>query len=99
MAMKNTAEVVIAGKVYKISGYESPEYLHQIAVYLNDKMSELQKAEGYFYSSDKENGHYGIGLSVSRVLCEKLNGTISIYNDKNGGACVRLRLKNSEYSH
>ena len=47
MAMKNTAEVVIAGKVYKISGYESPEYLHQIAVYLNDKMSELQKAEGY----------------------------------------------------
>mgnify|MGYP000002524714 FL=1 len=59
----------------------------------------LQKAEGYFYSSDKENGHYGIGLSVSRVLCEKLNGTISIYNDKNGGACVRLRLKNSEYSH
>ena len=47
MAMKNTAEVVIAGRVYKISGYESPEYLHQIAVYLNDKMSELQKTDGY----------------------------------------------------
>ena len=47
MAMKNTAEVVIAGKVYRISGYESPEYLHQIAVYLNDKMSELQQAESY----------------------------------------------------
>ena len=47
MAMKNTAEVVIAGRVYKISGYESPEYLHQIAVYLNDKMSELQKTDSY----------------------------------------------------
>ena len=47
MAMKNTAEVVIAGRVYKISGYESPEYLHQIAVYLNDKMSELQQTDGY----------------------------------------------------
>lgn len=47
MAMKNVAEVVIAGKVYRISGYESPEYLHQIAVYLNDKMSELQDVEGY----------------------------------------------------
>ena len=47
MAMKNTAEVVIAGRVYKISGYENPEYLHQIAVYLNDKMSELQKTDSY----------------------------------------------------
>ena len=47
MAMKNMVEVVIAGKVYRISGYESPEYLHQIAVYLNDKMSEIQGIEGY----------------------------------------------------
>lgn len=47
MAMKNTAEVVIAGKVYKISGYESAEYLHQIAVYLNEKQAEFQKLEGY----------------------------------------------------
>ena len=47
MAVKNVAEVVIAGRVYKISGYESPEYLHQIAVYLNDKMAELQSMDGY----------------------------------------------------
>ena len=47
MAVKNVAEVVIAGRVYKISGYESPEYLHQIAVYLNDKMTELQSMDGY----------------------------------------------------
>ena len=47
MAMKNMVEVVIGGKVYRISGYESPEYLHQIAVYLNDKMSEIQGIEGY----------------------------------------------------
>lgn len=47
MAMKNMVEVVIAGRVYKISGYESPEYLHQIAVYLNDKMSELQNMDSY----------------------------------------------------
>lgn len=47
MAMKNAVEVVIGGKVYKISGYESSEYLHQIAVYLNDKMTEFQNMEGY----------------------------------------------------
>lgn len=47
MAMKNTAEVVIAGKVFRISGYESPEYLHQVAVYINDKLAEFQKLDGY----------------------------------------------------
>ncbi len=47
MSVKNIVEVVIAGKVYKISGYESPEYLHQIAVYINDKQMEFQNMEGY----------------------------------------------------
>lgn len=47
MAAKNTAEVVIAGKVYRISGYESTEYLHQVAAYINDRQAGLQKTEGY----------------------------------------------------
>lgn len=47
MAMKNTVEVVISGKVFKISGYESAEYLHQVSVYINEKLAEFQKLEGY----------------------------------------------------
>lgn len=47
MAVKNTVEVVIAGKVFKISGFESAEYLHQVSVYINDKIAEFQKMEGY----------------------------------------------------
>ena len=47
MAMKNTVEVVIAGKVFKISGFESAEYLHQVSVYINEKLAEFQKMEGY----------------------------------------------------
>lgn len=47
MAMKNTVEVVIAGKVFRISGYESPEYLHQVSVYINEKLAQFQKLEGY----------------------------------------------------
>lgn len=47
MAMKNAAEVVIAGKVFRISGFESPEYLHQVAVYINEKLAEFQKLESY----------------------------------------------------
>ena len=47
MAMKNMAEVVIAGKVFLFCCYESPEYLHQVAVYINEKLAEFQKLEGY----------------------------------------------------
>ncbi|MCI8374012.1 MAG: cell division protein ZapA [Lachnospiraceae bacterium] len=47
MAMKNTVEVVIAGKVFRISGYETPEYLHQVSVYINEKLAQFQQMEGY----------------------------------------------------
>lgn len=47
MAMKNTVEVVIGGKVFKISGFESTEYLQQVAVYINDKLAQFQNVEGY----------------------------------------------------
>ncbi len=47
MAMKNAVEVVVDGRVYKISGYESQEYLHQIAVYINDKMTQCHNTDSY----------------------------------------------------
>lgn len=47
MATKNIAEVVIAGRILKITGYESAEYLHQIASYINDKIALFQNMEGY----------------------------------------------------
>ena len=47
MAMKNAVEVVVDGRVYKISGSESQEYLHQIAVYINEKMTECHSTENY----------------------------------------------------
>ena len=40
MAEKTSAEVVIGGKVYTLSGYESEEYLQKIALYINNKMTE-----------------------------------------------------------
>ena len=38
-AAKNNAEVLIGGKVYTLSGFESEEYLQQVATYLNSKMN------------------------------------------------------------
>jgi len=47
MAKKNAAEVLINGKVYTISGYESTAYLHKVASYLNEMEDEISRTEGY----------------------------------------------------
>ena len=47
MSAKNTATVVIGGKVTRLAGYESEEYLQRIASYLNHKNSELEEMKGW----------------------------------------------------
>lgn len=47
MAKKNAAEVLINGKIYTISGYESTAYLHRVASYLNEMEEEISGMEGY----------------------------------------------------
>ncbi len=47
MASKTSAEVIIDGKVYTLAGYASEEYLQKIASYLNGKIAEFGKNEGY----------------------------------------------------
>ena len=47
MEKKNVTEVVIGGKIYKLGGYESEDYLHQVASYLNNRITELRALDGY----------------------------------------------------
>lgn len=47
MASKNRIQVLIGGKIYTVSGFESEEYLQKVAAYLNNKISEVKSAEGY----------------------------------------------------
>ncbi len=47
MSAKTSAEVVIDGKVYTLSGYEGTEYLQKVAGYINDKIAEFDSLEDY----------------------------------------------------
>lgn len=47
MSSKNDAEVIINGKIYTLSGYESEEYLQKVATYINNKISEFKSVDGY----------------------------------------------------
>ena len=45
MAGKTSAEVIIGGKVYTLSGYEGEEYLQRVATYINNKINEFNNME------------------------------------------------------
>ena len=45
MSAKNETEVVIGGKTLTLSGYESEEYLHRVATYINSKLADFKKSD------------------------------------------------------
>jgi cell division protein ZapA len=47
MSSKTDTEVIIGGKVFTLSGYESEEYLQKVAAYLNNKYNEYNKLDGF----------------------------------------------------
>lgn len=47
MAAKNDTEVIIGGKVLRLSGYESEEYLQKVAAYINAKLSDYNRIESF----------------------------------------------------
>lgn len=47
MSSKNYTEVILGGKVFTLSGYESEEYLQKVASYINNKMTEFNREDTY----------------------------------------------------
>ena len=41
-----------------------------------------------FYTTEKKSDaqHFGLGLNISKVLCQRHNGDIELYNRNTGGA-------------
>lgn len=54
---------------------------------------DLMQATTLFYSKDKGNEHFGIGLTVCKLLCEKQGGLLCISNNETSGACVVAELE------
>lgn len=52
----------------------------------------LRKKTALFYSEDLSGEHLGLGLAVSRVLCQKHGGTIELSNKEPHGACVKASI-------
>ncbi|MCR5282042.1 MAG: cell division protein ZapA [Lachnospiraceae bacterium] len=51
MEAKTDTEVLIRGRVYTLSGYESEEYLQKVALYINNKYAEYTKNDSFNHQS------------------------------------------------
>lgn len=47
MESRKYTEVMIGGNLYRLSGVEDEEYMQQVAIYLNGKVTELKRADGF----------------------------------------------------
>ena len=47
MASKTDTEVIIGGKVFTLSGYESEEYLQKVSSYINNKIAEYNNVDSF----------------------------------------------------
>ena len=64
MSSKNKTEVQIAGKIFTLSGYESEEYMQKVATYINNKIAEFKKLDGYNHQT-KENKSILLELNIA----------------------------------
>ena len=106
MNTKNDVEVIINGKQYTISGYESSEYLQRIATHINDKYAEFKQDEGYNrLDADMKNillainlsdDYYKVQESIQDLQKEKEDLEKEIFNMKHDMIATKSRLEEQE---
>ena len=106
MAEKTSAEVVIGGKVYTLSGYESEEYLQKVAVYINGKLNEFDSIEGYQrFPADMKATLLQLNIADDYFKAKKQGDSLEsdielkdkeMYDLKHELISVQIKLENAE---
>ena len=108
MANKTDTEVIIGGKLYKLSGYESEEYLQKIASYINNKLSDYNKLDA-FRRQPMDTQNVLLQLNIAddyfkaktqiSVMEEELHAKEKeLYDLKHELIAAQIKLDNSEKS-
>lgn len=64
MSEKKSIQVLIGGKIIRLSGYESEEYLEKVAHYINRKLEEMSESPGWRrLSSDQKNTMLALNIA------------------------------------
>ena len=106
MAAKTDTEVIIGGKVLTLSGNESEDYMQRVASYINGKISEYMKVDGFKRSSSEMQGVL-LQLNIAddyfkeKSRAEELENELSekekeLYNIKHELIASQIKLENTE---
>ena len=106
MSAKTSAEVVIDGKVYTLSGYEGEEYLQKVAAYINNKINEFEAIEDYRHIPlNMKNTLIQLNIAddyfKAKAQVEKLERDIEnkdkeLYDLKHELISAQIKLENAE---
>ncbi len=69
MKEKNDVEVLIDGRKYTICGFESAEYLQQIASYINRKFMDFRKKD-YYARMDLDLRNVLLAINIADDYCK-----------------------------
>lgn len=106
MSSKTDTEVIIGGKVFTLSGYESEEYLQKVASYINNKLNEYTKVES-FRRQPMDTQHVLLQLNIAddyfkakkqiSVLEEELQAKEQeLYDIKHELISTQIKLESAE---
>ena len=106
MSTKTDTEVIIAGKVFTLSGYESEEYLQKVASYINNKVAEYNKVDSFKRQSlDTQNVLLQLNIAdvyfkakkqISLLEEELQNKEKEMYDLKHELIASQIKLENTE---
>ena len=106
MSVKTDTEVIIGGKVFTLSGYESEEYLQKVASYINNKMAEYAKVDSFKRQPlDTQNVLMQLNIADDYFKAKRQIGLIEeeiqgkekeLYNLKHELIAAQIKLGNME---
>lgn len=80
MNTKNDVEVIINGRTYIISGYESSEYMQKIATHINSKYDEFKKSDS-FPKLDQEMKNILLAINLSDDYYKAQDVVVNLQKD------------------
>ena len=103
---KNFTEVLIGGKVFTLSGFESEEYLQKVSTYLNHKIDECSSSEGYRkQSAETRSVLLALNIADDYFKARKQGGTLEsdieakdkeMYDLKHELIATQMKLETTE---
>ena len=106
MSSKTDTEVIIGGKVFTLSGYESEEYLQKVASYINNKLAEYNKVvqfrrqpvdiQNVLLQLNIADDYFKAKKQISLLEEELQNKEKEMYDLKHELIASQIKLENTE---